>query len=354
MNERIDMMLKGHSAWLAVGADAGIVVSSRIRLARNVDNEIFPEWASDDDNTRMWRDLSEKLCSLNGFSDGPVFGMDALHRIDKDVLVERHIISRELAGKSAGSGVLVNNDESASLMINEEDHIRMQVMQPGLMLDKLWRRIDDIDSAAEQLVNYAFSPVLGYLTACPSNVGTGMRASVMMHLPGLVLMNEITPVVRGINKIGLAVRGLWGEGTDAAGNMFQISNQVTLGDTEANIIKRLEQVVLEVEEHEKNARERLMNKKENVFRDYVGRAIGILTHAHLLNSRETLDMLSALRFGIEMSLIKDWEKGVVDELFLSTQPGHLQKNSGQNIGADKRDAFRAMLVRDKLLSNQKN
>jgi protein arginine kinase len=251
-------------------------------------------------------------------------------------------------------------------MVNEEDHIRMQAMSPGLNLRELWRQIDAVDSEMESGFNlpessgadrrapagYAFSPQLGYLTACPTNVGTGMRASVMLHLPGLVLMNEINSVLKAVNKIGLAVRGLWGEGSAAAGNMFQISNQMTLGETEQTIIGRLEKIVLEIAGHEKNSRERLMEQKKNQLRDHIGRAIGILTNAHLLNSKETLDMLSALRLGLETGLVGGWSRAMIDELFVLTQPGHLQKLEGKFIGAEKRDLARARLVRSRLLARR--
>ena len=220
------------------------------------------------------------------------------------------------------------------------------------MLRDLWSRIDLIDTAIEQRATYAYSSRLGYLTACPTNVGTGMRASVMLHLPGLVLMNEISSIIKGVNKIGLAVRGLWGEGTDASGNMFQISNQTTLGEREENIIGRLEQIVLEIADHEKNARARLLQQRENRLRDHIGRAMGILTHAFMLNSRETLDLLSALRLGIDMGIVVDWPKNLLDELFLLIQPGHLQKLGGRHIGSEKRDLARARLVRERLALRQ--
>ena len=186
------------------------------------------------------------------------------------------------------------------------------------------------------------------MTACPTNVGTGMRASVMLHLPGLVLMNEINPVVKGMSKIGLAVRGLWGEGTEAIGNMFQISNQITLGEKEEEIIANIEQIVLEIIEHEKNARVRLVDKKDSIVRDHVGRAFGILAYAHILTSKEALDLLSGLRLGIDMGILKSIDRRSIDELLLLTQPGHLQKVEGKALKPKERDRARAKLVRDKL------
>ncbi len=351
--QEIDDLLKQPGAWLKVGSDTEVIVSSRVRLARNVADRPFPGWATEESSVQLWQELCKILVGLLD-DDAPLaLEMAGLSRVDRGVLVERHLISRDLsAAKGHGSGLVLKRDESIAIMINEEDHLRLQAMSPGLVLRDLWRRIDAIDTAIERQVRYAYSPRLGYLTACPTNVGTGMRASVMLHLPGLVLMNEVNSIIKGVNKIGLAVRGLWGEGTDASGNMFQISNQTTLGEREENIIGRLEQIVLEIAEHEKNARARLLQKRENTLRDHVGRAFGILAHAYLLNSRETLDLLSALRLGIDMGIVVNWKKIVLDELFLLIQPGHLQKLEGRHIGSEKRDLARARLVRERLALRQ--
>lgn len=351
--QEIDDLLKQPGAWLKLGSDTEVIVSSRVRLARNVADRPFPGWAAEESSVQLWQELCKILVGLLD-DDAPLaLEMAGLSRVDRGVLVERHLISRDLsAAKGHGSGLVLKRDESIAIMINEEDHLRLQAMSPGLVLRDLWRRIDAIDTAIERQVRYAYSPRLGYLTACPTNVGTGMRASVMLHLPGLVLMNEVNSIIKGVNKIGLAVRGLWGEGTDASGNMFQISNQTTLGEREENIIGRLEQIVLEIAEHEKNARARLLQKRENTLRDHVGRAFGILAHAYLLNSRETLDLLSALRLGIDMGIVVNWKKIVLDELFLLIQPGHLQKLEGRHIGSEKRDLARARLVRERLALRQ--
>ena len=213
--------------------------------------------------------------------------------------------------------------------------------------------IDEVDSALEQEVQYAFGVHLGYLTACPTNVGTGLRASVMLHLPGLVLMNEMNPIIKGMGKIGLAVRGLWGEGTEATGNMFQISNQVTLGEKETDIIAELEQIVLEVVEHEKNARIRLLQDREMLTRDHVGRAYGILANAHILTSKEALDLLSGLRLGIDLNILDSLDGRVVDELLLLTQPGHLQKLEGRRLKPKERDRARAEQVRSRMRDARK-
>jgi len=345
----VDQLVKQPGAWLKVGGNTGIIVSSRVRLARNISGRLFPGWAGEEESVRLLHDLMPPLGRLATCADPIVMEISALNRVEKEILIERHLISRDLAEKGKGSALVLKRDESIAIMVNEEDHIRMQAMSPGLNLQNLWKEIDAVDSEIEADFEYAFSPQLGYLTSCPTNVGTGIRASVMLHLPGLVLMNEINSILKAVNKIGLAVRGLWGEGSDAAGNMFQISNQMTLGETEQAILERLEKIVIEIDEHEKNSRIRLLEQKENQLRDHFGRAIGILTHAHMLNSKETLDMLSALRLGLELGLVSGWQRAMIDELFVLTQPGHLQKLEGKFIGAEKRDLARAKLIRQKLL-----
>ena len=220
-----------------------------------------------------------------------------------------------------------------------------QQLQPGLSLQKAWEAAEELDNGLEQSLSYAFSSKLGYLTACPSNVGTGMRASVMLHLPGLVLTEEINPVINAVSKIGLAVRGLWGEGSEASGNMFQISNQITLGRPEAEIISHLEQIVLEVIEHETNARQRLMDEQELRVHDHVGRAYGVLANAALMTSGEALDLLSALRLGIDLEMLPDMARREIDRLFIQIHPAHLQKAAGATLSPEERDVKRAQLVR---------
>jgi protein arginine kinase len=288
---------------------------------------------------------------MKSLQSAVAINMADLDELDRQVLFERHLISREFAERGKGSGVVIRLDEGLSVMVNEEDHLRLQAMKPGLDLKGTWEAINRLDSEIEKKVHYAFSPKLGYLTACPTNLGTGIRASVMLHLPGLVLMNEINPVVKGMGKIGLAVRGLWGEGTEATGNMFQISNQITLGEKEEDIVANIEQIVLEIIEHEKNARARLLEKKDPIVKDHVGRAFGILSHAHILSSKEALDLLSGLRLGVDLGILKHTDRRTVDELLLLTQPGHLQKMEGKALKTKERDRSRARLVRDKLGAN---
>ncbi|MBN2783781.1 MAG: protein arginine kinase [Pontiellaceae bacterium] len=339
----LDNMVRRHGSWIESGIAEGPVVSSRIRLARNLEGYSFPGWASEEENDAIWGELSKIFKS---FADPFVaFGMAEIPAMDKEILFERHLISNELSQQDDSCGVFVSEDECLSIMINEEDHIRIQSLQPGLNLQKAWKAADYIDDQLESNLCYAFSPKLGYLTSCPSNVGTGMRASVMLHLPGLVLMEEMTPVINGISKIGLAVRGMWGEGSEAAGNMFQVSNQITLGRREGDIIAHLEQIVHELIDHELNARQRLMEKQPLLLEDHVARAVGILSNAKLMSSGEALNLLSALRLGLDMEILNRISPRELDTLFISIQPAHLQRIENKDLDPDARDVVRAAMLR---------
>ncbi|MDF7806000.1 protein arginine kinase [Pontiellaceae bacterium B12219] len=344
----LDEMVKRHGSWLEAGIDEGPVISSRIRLARNVDEFSFPGWASEEQNHAVWKQTQDLFQSL----ESPFMGFSMLDTptLDKEILFERHLISQELAQQNDSCGVFVTPDERLSIMVNEEDHIRIQSLQPGLNLRAAWETADKIDDIIESKLTYAFSSRLGYLTSCPSNVGTGMRASVMLHLPALVLMEEMDPVINGISKIGLAVRGMWGEGTEAAGNMFQVSNQITLGRREDEIIAHLEQIVLELIEHENNARIRLMNERSIMIEDHVARAFGILSNAKLISSGEALNLLSSLRLGLDLNMVTQFSRRELDMLFISIQPAHLQRLEDKDLTPDERDVVRADKLRDYMKS----
>jgi len=325
-----------------------IVMSSRVRLARNVRDAAFPGWAKKPERVKileMIRPAVESLPEMKGaFSEA----MDNLGALDKQILVERHLISREHAAKSSGSGLVLNREESFCVMINEEDHLRMQALRPGLQLRQAWGAIDHLDSDLEKKLDYAFDGELGYLTACPTNLGTGIRVSAMLHLPGLVLGEQINPIIQSVNKLGLAVRGLYGEGTEALGNVFQVSNQMTLGESETVIVERLEKVLSQIIEHEENARQTLMEKKPKLVFNHIGRAYGILANAHSISSKETMNLLSLLRLGVDMELFPGTQRSLVDELFLITQPAHLQKQVSDKLSAEERDLIRADMVRERL------
>ncbi len=342
-------MVEGPTAWLPAGGEAAIVVSSRIRLARNLEGAAFPGWAGEAECARLQKQLLAVLRASPALGQAPlVFDMQTLTTIERDVLRERHLISLDLAHKGLGSGLVARTDESLSVMINEEDHLRLQAMRPGFSLDELWREIDALDDQIEEQLRYAYSHSLGYLTACPSNVGTGLRASVMLHIPALRLMDETEPVLKSLAAMDIAVRGLCGEGTDAAGNMFQISNQTTLGASETDLIRRLQAIVTEVAAHEENARQRLVEERPARLRDVVGRAYGIVRHAGVLPSNEALDHLSALHLGIALGILKGTDISVLNKLLLWTQPGHLQWQMGRPVPPEERDELRARMVAEAL------
>ena len=325
-----------------------IVMSSRVRLARNLKDAAFPGWAKKPERIRVMellRPAIEALLEMKGSFTGT---MDSLSSLDKQILVERHLISREHAAKSAGSGLVLNREETLCFMINEEDHLRMQALRPGLQLRQAWAVIDQADSALEKKLNYAFSPDLGYLTACPTNLGTGIRVSAMLHLPGLVLAEQINPIIQSVNKLGLAVRGLYGEGTEALGNVFQVSNQMTLGESEGAIVERLEKVLAQIIEHEENARATLLEQKAKMVYNHIGRAYGILANAHSISSKETMNLLSLMRLGVDIGSFPGGDRSFVDELFILTQPAHLQKQHSEKLSAEERDLLRADMVRERL------
>src|SRR6266702_2550770 len=325
-----------------------IVMSSRVRLARNLKEASFPGWAKKPERIRVLELIRPTVEALPEMKEAFSESMDNLSSLDKQILVERHLISREHAAKSAGSGLVLNREESLCVMINEEDHLRMQALRPGLQLKQAWSAIDQVDSKLEKKLDYAFSPDLGYLTACPTNLGTAIRVSAMLHLPGLVLAEQINQIIQAVNKLGLAVRGLYGEGTEALGNVFQVSNQMTLGEAESDIVERLNKVLTQLIEHEENARGSLLEKKPKMVVNNIVRAYGTLANAHSITSKETMNLLSLMRLGIDLGMFPGAERALVDELFIVTQPAHLQKQFAEKLSAEERDVLRADMLRDRL------
>lgn len=330
------------------GPQDRIVMSSRVRLARNLAGSSFPGWAKKPERIRACEAIRAAVQELPEMQGAFAESMDALSGLDKQILVERHLVSREHAAKGTGSGIVLSKDESLCVMINEEDHLRMQSLKSGLQLREAWQAIDKVDTSLGQRLTFAFSPELGYLTACPTNVGTGIRVSAMLHLPALVLGEQVNQIVTAVNKLGLAVRGLYGEGTEALGNVFQVSNQMTLGETETVIVERLCKVVTQVIEHEENARGSLIEKKPKVVFNHIGRAYGILANAHSISSKEAMNLLSLLRLGLDLALFPDAARPQVDELFLVSQPAHLQARYSEKLSAEERDIHRADLIRETL------
>lgn len=328
--------------WLrGSGPESDIVISSRIRLARNLAQFPFIRRCNGRDRTNIEKLLHNKLDDIEELRNVLYLNVDGLESLDRQFLVERQLISRELAESDGARSVAIDWEEQYSLMVNEEDHLRIQLMKSGLDLHGAWDQIRAIDDRIEQLVNYAFHERLGYLTACPTNVGTGMRVSVMLHLPALVITRQIDKVFRSLQKISLAVRGLYGEGSQAMGDFYQISNQITLGRTEEELIEQVGDVVPVLIDYERRAREYLVDESQNDLRDRVSRAYGILCSAQAISSEETMHLLSSVRMGINLGLIDNVEIPTVNQLFIHTQPAHLQKLRGTELGTADRNVERA-------------
>jgi protein arginine kinase len=345
----IDQLTHTSGEWLrGTGPESDIVISSRIRLARNLAAFPFSNRANTHQKSEIESALRDRIIKLALQPHLDYVSVPNLSQLDRQFLVERQLISRELAAVDGPRGVAVAPQETVSLMVNEEDHVRLQVMRSGFALDEAWQDIDKLDDMLEEKVTYAFSEEFGYLTACPTNVGTGMRASVMVHLPALVITKQIEKVFRALQKINLAVRGLYGEGSRASGDFYQISNQVTLGKSETTILSEIREVIPEMIRYERQARNTLLRETRQALHDRISRAFGTLRSATMMTSEETMDLLSHVRLGINLNLLDDLTIPTVNELFIHTQPAHLQKLMGSPLDGEERNAARARYLRNRL------
>ncbi|ANF98415.1 protein arginine kinase [Paenibacillus bovis] len=339
------------SEWMKEGGEhSDVVISSRVRIARNLVHHPFPIVASAEQAEQVQGQLIEALESESVQSIGtfePII-LSELDDVDKEVLMEKHLISPSLINESRAGAVLLAEDESVSIMLNEEDHLRIQCLYPGFQLQEAWERASGIDDAFEKAVNYAFDDHRGYMTSCPTNMGTGLRASVMLHLPALAIMNQVGRILSAVSQVGLAVRGLYGEGSEAIGNIFQISNQITLGLSEEEIIDNLRSVVLQIIEYEQHARNRLLTESRLRITDRIMRSYGILCYATMMDSKEAFQRISDVRLGVDLGLIDKTTVTQMNELMIMTQSGFLQKTFGVKMGSGERDMYRAQLIRDKL------
>jgi protein arginine kinase len=329
----------------AASSKTAIVLMTRVRLARNLAGQPFPGWAKPAKRAEVLDVCRTAVCATPQMKRGLSVTIGDLTELERQILVERHLISRELSGAKGGAGVVISKDQAFSVMMNEEDHLRIQVLRSGFNLKKAWSAINELDTALEEHLDYAFSPTLGYLTACPTNLGTAMRASAMMHLPALVISNQMEKVVRAVNQLGMVVRGLFGEGSDASGSIFQISNQTTLGESEEAIIKRLGSVLQSIVEHELNARAKLLEADPGKLLDKIGRAYGILQNCHVLSSSEAMNLLSLIRLGVDLGIFPDGNRSMIDRLFIEAQPGHLQHAQKGEFEPGQRDVLRAARLR---------
>ncbi len=341
-----------HSPWMdGQGQESDIIISSRIRIARNLAKLPFPHLLSFEQADQVISSVGDairKNIPPGKTGDFELIRMTDLPSVERQVLVEKHLISPDLLDDFQKKAVAVRKDEILSVMINEEDHLRLQCLMAGLNLNEAWNLINLLDNELEAVLDYSFDEHLGYLTACPTNVGTGIRASVMLHLPGLVKINQIKSVLFTINKLGLAVRGLYGEGTEASGNLFQFSNQITLGQTEEDIITNLISVARQLLNQERAAREALFKQRREQMEDRSGRAYGLLKHANLMSSDEVMQLLSDFRLGIDFGFIKDIPANLVSELIVLTKPAFLIKKAGRDLTPFECDLYRMKMIREKL------
>ncbi|MFS0644871.1 protein arginine kinase [Siminovitchia sp. 179-K 8D1 HS] len=344
------------SSWMSSeGPDSDIILSSRIRLARNLRNYKFPTLFSNEEAGEIINKINETI-QVHAFRDyGPMefLEIDGLKDLQKRVLVEKHLISPRLAEHATHGAVLLSEREDISIMINEEDHIRIQCLYPGLQIMEALERANKIDDLLEERVDYAFDEQLGYLTTCPTNVGTGLRASVMVHLPALILTRQMNQIIPAINQLGLVVRGIYGEGSEALGNIFQISNQITLGKSEEDIVGDLISVVHQIVAQERAARQALVKTSNIQLEDKVFRSYGILANCRIIETKEAAECLSDVRLGIDTGYIKHLSRNILNELMILTQPGFLQQYAGGPLRPVERDIKRAALIRERLKLEEK-
>ncbi|MBS4025863.1 MAG: protein arginine kinase [Clostridia bacterium] len=350
-----DVINRHTSKWMeGSGPHNDIVISSRIRLARNLKEINFPHQLETEDAKKVVTKVEQALSKLDGGGKKEIqqelqfIPVDSSHQLEQQILMERHLISPHFIGQNIPKGFVVNQNDSISIMVNEEDHLRIQCLYPGLQLEKSWETADKVDDYLEKSLDYAYSEELGYLTVCPTNVGTGCRASVMLHLAGLVLTGQLNRFFTTLSQIGLTVRGIYGEGTEAKGNLFQVSNQITLGTNELEIVNNLEAVTRQLVEHENQARQFLLKESGKKLEDRVHRALGILSFARVISSNEAIHLLSDVRLGVDLGLINGIDRKILTELVVLTSAGSLQKNAGTELGSEDRDIRRAAVIRERI------
>ena len=350
LNNILDQPL---TSWMKdPGPDNDIVLSSRIRLARNLGVIPFPNRATEEQLNQVVETVRNSVGDLTKATgtDFMFLDLDKISPLERYVLVEKHLISPGHAQEAKFRGLLIGADGVVSIMVNEEDHLRIQVILPGLQLEEAWQVANAVDDTLEARIDFAFSERLGYLTSCPTNVGSGLRASVMLHLPALVITNQIGRVLSAISQLGLAVRGLYGEGSEAIGNIYQISNQMTLGFAEREIVENLQSVAGQIVEQERLARDYLFKNNNEQLTDRVFRAYGILSYARIISSQEAMRLLSDVRLGVDLGIIQAIDPKIFNELLVKTRPNFLQKIAHRDLDALGRDMMRAEIVRQTMKS----
>ncbi len=345
------------SSWMAgQGGHSDIVMSTRVRLARNLTGYRFPLSFSENEALQVDQAVSSVLLDAGAEleSNFSYINIKELSDLNRQVLVEKHLISPKLAHSEVAGSVLLSDDEAFSVMINEEDHIRIQCLFPGLQLNEAYKNADAIDELLEKELPYAFDEQFGYLTSCPTNTGTGLRASVMMHLPALTMTKQMNRIVTAITRLGMVVRGIYGEGSEALGNVYQVSNQTTLGKSEEDILVDLQSVTEQIIQKEREAREVLMRARPSALEDKLYRSLGVLTFARSISTEEAGRCLSDVRLGIDLGLIDGVDVSILNECMIFMQPGFLQQYAGITLQPEERDVFRAKLFRERLQVGSSN
>jgi protein arginine kinase len=337
------------------GPESDVVLSCRVRIARNFQEYPFPHRATSETRKRILeRSTQAVFAGSSALSEQFRFvDYEALPEVEKQLMIEKHLVSKELLERPKETGVIIDRDESISIMLNEEDHIRIQCLGSGLQLEKLYYTANRLDDLIAETIPLAWDDQVGYLTCCPTNMGTGIRASAMLHLPALVMTGYIRGVLESVVKLGVAVRGLFGENTDATGNIFQISNQITLGKTETDIVAGVHSIALQIVEQERQLRFELLRQNGIRLEDKILRSYGILSHTRIISTEETLQRLSDVRLGVHLGLLPMLEETCLNELMLNIQPGSIQKNAGRALKPDARDMTRAEIIQQTLLGHCK-
>jgi protein arginine kinase len=331
--------------------DRDIVISSRVRLARNLTKIPFPHLLDQTNGEKCLQQIRSAWQNAPGSSlaSMDMITFDQLSSLDRHILAEKHLISPMHAeSNSPLRAILVNDDGSLAAMVNEEDHLRIQCLLSGMQLGECYSRVQKLDDELEQSLDYAFDETRGYLTACPTNVGTGMRASVMLHLPAIQMTGQLNHILHNVGQLGLVVRGLYGEGSEPSGNFFQVSNQITLGQTEEDICNYLQTITEQIVEQESILRERLHTDMKYHLEDKIGRAYGILSNARIIGSEEALNLFSDVRLGVDMEILQGISIFALNELMVAVRPSHLQKLGGREMDLMERDIKRAEVIKEKI------
>lgn len=356
MADRLPLFDSGLS-WLdASGEHSGIVLSTRIRLARNLQGHAFGPRARVNDRAAILDRIRGVVERVPHLAESQVQELGELDRRGVALLLERRLVSPDLMGDKGtgpipGSAVVMGGDRGVSVMVNEEDHLRLQTLHSGLDLREAWNQADELDEEMGRELPYAYHHEFGFLTSCPTNVGTGLRASVLLHLPALVLTKEIGKVLQGLAQVGLTFRGLYGEGSEVVGNFFQLSNQTTLGKSEEDLVDHLDRMVRQVIQYELHARQVLLRDAAAVTEDKIWRAYGLLRYARSLSFEELMNLLSGVRLGASLKLLPGLRVYALNRIMIFTQPAHLEEAAGRDLSPGEGDAHRAAYVR-RILSTE--